>query len=110
MRQALEKLLEAGKDDAMLRFTLGSICLQEADLDTALAHVERAIAFDPDYSAAWKLRGAILHKLGRFEEALQVWREGRAVAERKGDLQAAKEIGVFLKRLERQCIAANRNE
>ena len=110
MRQALEKLLEAGKDDAMLRFTLGSICLQEADLDTALAHVERAIAFDPDYSAAWKLHGAILHKLGRFEEALQVWREGRALAERKGDLQAAKEIGVFLKRLERQCIAANRNE
>ncbi|WDZ80516.1 hypothetical protein PWG15_22295 (plasmid) [Ensifer adhaerens] len=110
MRQVLEKLLQDGKDDALLRFTLGSICLQEADFETALVHVERAISFDPDYSAAWKLRGAILHKLGRFEEAILVWREGRVVAERKGDLQAAKEIGVFLKRLERQCIAANRNE
>ncbi|MBZ7926719.1 hypothetical protein LAC81_23800 [Ensifer adhaerens] len=110
MRQVLEKLLQDGRDDALLRFTLGSICLQEADLDTALAHTERAIVFDPDYSAAWKLRGAILHKLGRHQEAIQVWREGRAVAERKGDLQAAKEIGVFLKRLERQCAAANGNE
>ncbi|OCP02768.1 MULTISPECIES: tetratricopeptide repeat protein [unclassified Ensifer] len=110
MRQALEKLLHDGKDDALLRFTLASICLQEADFETALSHVEHAIAFNPDYSAAWKLRGAILHKLSRFEEALQVWRKGLAVAERKGDLQAAREIGVFLKRLERQCIAANRNE
>lgn len=110
MRQALEKLLRDGKDDALLRFTLGSICLQEADLETALSHVEKAIAFDADYSAAWKLHGAILSKLGRFDEAIQVWREGRSVAERKGDLQAAREIGVFLKRLERQCIAANRSE
>lgn len=110
MRQVLEKLLLEGKDDALLRFTLASACLQEADCETALAHVERAIAFNPDYSAAWKLRGTILYKLCRFDEAHRVWSEGHAIAERKGDLQAAREIGVFLKRLERQCIAANRNE
>jgi Flp pilus assembly protein TadD len=110
MRQVLEKLLLEGKDDPLLRFTLANACLQDGECETALAHVQRAIALNPDYSAAWKLRGAILHKLGRFEEALQVWREGRTIAERKGDLQAAREIGVFVKRLERQCTAANHNK
>ncbi|HEV7308566.1 tetratricopeptide repeat protein [Ensifer sp.] len=110
MRQVLEKLLLEGKDDALLRFTLANACLQDGECETALAHVQRAIAHNPNYSAAWKLQGAILHKLGRFEEALDVWRKGRTVAEQNGDLQAAREIGVFVKRLERQCIAANGNE
>ncbi len=55
MRQVLEKLLDDGRDDALLRFTLGSICLQETDAETALLHLRRAIEFDPSYSAAWKL-------------------------------------------------------
>ncbi|NVD40066.1 tetratricopeptide repeat protein [Ensifer sp. HO-A22] len=108
MRQVLEKLLDDGRDDALLRFTLGSICLQEADAETALVHLQRAIELDPTYSAAWKLRGAAMLKLNRIEEALRIWTEGRAVAQQKGDLQVAREITVFLKRLDKQCMAANK--
>lgn len=108
MRQVLEKLIDDGRDDALLRFTLGSICLQEADTETALVHLSRAIELNPAYSAAWKLYGAALLKLNRLEEARQIWNEGRAVAEKKGDLQVAREITVFLKRLDKQCVAANK--
>lgn len=108
MRQVLEKLLEDGRDDALLRFTLGSICLQEADTETALVHLQRAIELDPTYSAAWKLRGAAMLKLNRIEDARRIWSEGRTVAEKKGDLQVAREIAVFLKRLDKQCAAANK--
>lgn len=108
MRQVLEKLLDDGRDDALLRFTLGSICLQEADAETALVHLQRAIELDPTYSAAWKLRGAAMLKLTRIEEAQRIWTEGRAVAQQKGDLQVAREITVFLKRLDKQCMAANK--
>ncbi|CAN7660174.1 MULTISPECIES: tetratricopeptide repeat protein [Ensifer] len=108
MRQVLEKLLDDGRDDALLRFTLGSICLQETDAETALLHLRRAIEFDPSYSAAWKLIGAAMLKLNRIEEARRIWTEGRSVAEKKGDLQVAREINVFLKRLDKQCAAANK--
>lgn len=108
MRQVLEKLLDDGRDDALVRFTLGSICLQEADAETALVHLRRAIELDPTYSAAWKLSGAALLKLNYIEEARRIWTEGRSVAEKKGDLQVAREITVFLKRLDKQCVAANK--
>ncbi|MGF6174973.1 tetratricopeptide repeat protein [Ensifer sp. 4252] len=108
MRQVLEKLLDDGRDDALLRFTLGSICLQEADAETALVHLQHAIEFDPTYSAAWKLSGAALLKLNRIDEARRVWTEGRSVAEKKGDLQVGREITVFLRRLDKQCAAANK--
>lgn len=108
MRLVLEKLLDDGRDDALLRFTLGSICLQETDLETALTHFRRAIELDPTYSAAWKLCGTAMLKLNRIEDARLIWNEGRAVAEKKGDLQVAREITVFLKRLDKQCAAANK--
>ncbi len=47
-------------------------------------------------------------KLNRIEEARRIWTEGRSVAEKKGDLQVAREINVFLKRLDKQCAAANK--
>ncbi len=82
MRQVLEKLLDDGRDDALLRFTLGGVYLQET-IETALVHLRRAIEFDPSYSAAWKLIGAAMLKLNRIEEARRIWTEGRSVARKR---------------------------
>jgi len=68
----------------------------------AAGHAQRALALDPDYSAAWKLLGRALTDLGRFDEALAAYRAGIAVAQRKGDLQAAREMQVFARRLEQR--------
>jgi hypothetical protein len=38
---------------------------------------------------------------GLPEEALETWQRGMAVAEARGDLQAAKEMQVFARRLEK---------
>ena len=56
---------------------------------------------DPDYSAAWKLLGKARIACGDNEAAKAAYRQGITVAEKRGDLQAAKEMQVFLKRLER---------
>jgi Tfp pilus assembly protein PilF len=64
--------------------------------------VRRALEHDPEYSAAWKLYGKALADNGQASEALDVYRRGIAVAERKGDKQAAKEMQVFARRIERQ--------
>ena len=97
-----ERLLAAGKDSALLRFGLGAEYLKIADAPAAAAHLERAVSLDPQYSAAWKLWGRALAECGRVDEALDVYERGIAVAEHKGDKQAAKEMTVFAARLRKQ--------
>ncbi|HEU4619825.1 MAG TPA: tetratricopeptide repeat protein [Gammaproteobacteria bacterium] len=97
----LEALIAAGKDSAALRFALASRYLAASDLEKAVEHAEAAVRLDPEYSAAWKLLGKILAESGRNEAAAETYRHGISVAEKRGDQQAAKEMRVFLKRLER---------
>ena len=100
--ESFEALLAAGKDNALLRFSLGLHYLNAGDAARATPHLRAAVAHDPGYSAAWKLLGRALADSGARAEAQDAYRAGIAAAERKGDKQAAKEMGVFLRRLEKQ--------
>ena len=96
-----EKLLAAGQDNALLRYSLGNEYAKVGDAATAVAHLRRALEHDGGYSAAWKLLGKMLVETGDLTAAIDAYRTGIAVAERKGDKQAAKEMQVFLRRLEK---------
>lgn len=98
----LQKLMGTARDGALLRFSLGSEYLKTGDRENAVTQLREAVTRDPGYSAAWKLLGKALSEAGRPEEALSAYREGIAVAERKGDKQAAKEMTVFARRIEKQ--------
>lgn len=97
----LEAMLEAGHDSANLRFALATKLFEAGALERALAHAEVAVQADPDYSAAWRLLGRIQTEAGAHELASKTFKKGIAVAEQRGDRQVAKEMRVFLKRLER---------
>lgn len=94
-------MLERGQDNALLRFTLGNLLYQEKDYANAGLHLSRAVEMDPDYSAAWKIYGRTLAAEGKHSEAARAFRQGIAVAEKRGDIQAAKEMTIFLRRLEK---------
>jgi len=98
----LLKILAAGRDDALLRFSLGNEYLKAGDAREAAEHLRAALRHDPNYSAAWKLLGKALEESSADDEALAAYREGIRVAEGKGDKQAAKEMTVFARRLERK--------
>jgi len=98
----LERMLACGKDGALLRFGLGNEYLKGGDARKAAEHLQRAVAIEPDYSAAWKVLGKALLAAGRENDALAAWRDGIAAANRKGDKQAMKEMEVFVRRLARQ--------
>jgi len=102
---SLEKMLAAGKDNALLRFSLGSEHLKAGNPTAAAEHLGRAVTLDPDYSAAWKLLGRALAESARLREAAAAYRTGIEVAEKKGDKQAAKEMRVFLRRVEKSLSA-----
>lgn len=97
----LEKMLAKGQDNALLRFTLGSEYLKAERPEDAVAHLRAAVEQDPNYSAAWKLYGKALSAAGRHGEAIAVFDQGMQVAERRGDIQAAREMGVFRKRAQK---------
>jgi len=98
----LEKLLSQGKDSALLRFSLGAEYLKLKQTWVAVYQLRRALEMDPNYSAAWKLLGKALTDAGVLRDALDAYRRGVAIAEQRGDKQAAKEMAVFAQRLEKQ--------
>lgn len=98
----LQKLLGGPRDGALLRYSLGNEYMKAGDAASAVEHLRAAIDRDPDYSAAWKLLGKALAEAGNTQAALDAFAQGRLVAERKGDIQAAKEMAVFAKRLLKQ--------
>ncbi len=102
MIENLETMLAAGQDNALLRFGLGNALLNAEQPDRAAAHLRAAVEHDPAYSAAWKLLGKALVASGRHLEAADAYRQGISSAEQRGDLQAAKEMSVFLRRLDKQ--------
>ena len=103
----LLKMLAAGRDDALLRFSLGNEYLKSAEPQAAAEHLKAAVRHDPAYSAAWKLLGRALESADALPEALAAYRDGIAVAERKGDKQAAREMTVFARRIERKLEGVN---
>jgi uncharacterized protein HemY len=100
-RAALEKMLAQGQDNALLRYTLGSLCFKEHAFEAAVEHLNQALQMDEQHSASWKLYGKALAELGKREEAISAYDNGIAIAETKGDVQAVKEMRIFRKRLNR---------
>jgi Flp pilus assembly protein TadD len=94
-----EKMLVAGRDGALLRFGLGNEYFKAAKFSSAIKHFSKAVELDADYSAAWKMLGKSLVESGQVSEAQTAYQKGITAAEKKGDKQAAKEMAVFLKRL-----------
>ena len=97
--KALQKLLDQGQDNLLLRFGLGQALLKDGQLTGAITHLEKALEFDPAHSASLKLLGKAYATNGDSDKAIEIYTKGIEQAEQKGDIQAAKEMKVFLKRL-----------
>jgi Tfp pilus assembly protein PilF len=99
--ETFESMLQRGQDNALVRYSLGNEYVKLEQFDKAVEHLRKAVEKDPKYSGAWKLLGKALVKAQRHDEAKQAFEEGIRAAQAKGDLQAAKEMTVYLKRLQK---------
>ncbi len=98
----LRKQIDGPRDGALLRFSLGNALMAESDTPAAVIEFRAAIGFDPNYSAAWKMLGNALASSNQVSAAIEAWEQGSAVAHAHGDIQAGKEMQVFLRRLRKQ--------
>ncbi|MBI3329072.1 MAG: tetratricopeptide repeat protein [Nitrospinae bacterium] len=99
--EQFREIVEMDPSDYFSHFGLATILFDEGHYEEAVKEFRESVRLKPDYSAAIRDLGKALEKLGAHDEAMQVYREGIPVAERNGDLQTAKEMQVFLGRLER---------
>ncbi|UCV04078.1 tetratricopeptide repeat protein [Dechloromonas denitrificans] len=97
--ESLEKMLDGPRDGALLRFSLGNEYLKAGDPAKAGKCFQEAVDRDSQYSAAWKALGKALAEAGEHVAALAAYERGISVAESKGDIQAAKEMTVFARRI-----------
>ena len=100
--ERLRRLCGGPRDGALLRFSLGTALLGRGAPAEAALELRRALEFNPEYSAAWKLLGRALVEAGDPVQAQRAWSDGIAAAQRAGDVQAQKEMRVFVKRLEKK--------
>lgn len=105
--ERLSKLLDGPRDGGLLRYSLGLEWLKAGEPARAAEFLREAVARQADYSAAWKQLGHALQQSGDTAGALAAWQEGIQVAEARGDVQAGKEMGVFVRRLEKALAGKN---
>jgi uncharacterized protein HemY len=95
----LEDLVKQNPNNALMHYTLGIEYLGTNEGKKAIAVLKEAINLEPDYSAAYRELGKAFMNSNLKKEAVEIFNKGIAVAEEKGDIQTAKEMHVFLKRI-----------
>jgi folate-binding protein YgfZ len=94
-----KQVLEIDPVDQVANFGLGSVYHDLKRYEEALPPLQTVVKEYKDYSAAYVLLGKTMEKLSRQNEAIQTYREGIAVASKKGDLMPLKEMQQKLNQL-----------
>jgi thioredoxin-like negative regulator of GroEL len=92
----LKAMLADTPDDAELRYFLAMAYVSAGESEAALQCFRHLAAECPNYVPAYVQSGQLLARLGRDDEARDVFRAGIAVALRAGDAHAAGEMESFL--------------
>lgn len=97
-RAVLQAMLAQNPQDSFARYGLAMDYANSGDLELAMTEYRALLAVNPNYAAAYFHGGQTLEKLGRVEEARNLYEKGIEVTGRTGDhhtqseLQAAMEL------------------
>ena len=95
----LEEFLKTEPENALFQFCLGVEYLKSGDPAKAISPLQAAVRAKATYSAAYRELGKAQSGAGMPSEAAETFRQGIRVALEGGDLQTAREMRVFLKRI-----------
>ncbi len=93
--EVLQQLLDQNPSNAFVRYGLAMELVKAGELDQAVSEFESLLSTDPSYSAAYFHGGQTLEKLGRVEQARDVYRRGIEASRdphARSELQAALDI------------------
>jgi|ERR1041384_4670369 len=90
--EILMNLVQQNPADSFMRYGLAMEYRNSGNLEAAVAEFRNLMAADPDYSPAYFHGGQTLERLGRLEEARELYTKGVEVTTRKGDSHARDEM------------------
>ena len=92
----LKSMVEQNPADSFLRYGLAMEYRNAGDLEAAVREFRALMAANPDYAPAYFHGGQTLERLGRDEEARELYRKGIETTARKGDQHALSEMQAAL--------------
>ena len=92
----LKNMVEQNPSDAFARYGLAMEHAKSGNLDQAVAEYRALLGHNPNYAAAYFHGGQALEKLGRVEEAREMYEKGVEVTSRTGDGHARSELQAAL--------------
>lgn len=94
--EILKGMVEQSPADSFLRYGLAMEHRNTGDLEGAVREFRALMAANPDYSPAYFHGGQTLERLGRLEEARELYEKGVEVTTRNGDQHARSEMQAAL--------------
>src|SRR5260370_15134967 len=79
------KMASDDSDNELGHFRLGQLLMEDGQYEEAVKAFQRTLELSPQFSKVFQLLGTSLIKLGRRDDAVQVLRDGFAVADERGD-------------------------
>jgi tetratricopeptide (TPR) repeat protein len=99
-KEMLEEMLREDPEDAFVRYGLAMEYVGAGENESAWRCFQEMFALTPEYVPAYLQAGQLLVRMGRPEEAREVFQHGIAVARQQRDEHAAGEMEAFLQQLE----------
>ena len=90
--EILKSMVAQNPKDSFSRYGLAMEYRNGGDLEGAVREFRELIAVNPDYAYAYFHGGQTLEKLGRLEEAAEMYRSGIESSLRTGDQHARGEL------------------
>ncbi len=94
--EILKTMLQQNPRDTFARYGLAMEYANSGQLESAVAEFQALLESNADYAAAYFHGGQALEKLGRVEEARQIYEKGIEVTSRTGDQHARSELQAAL--------------
>jgi tetratricopeptide (TPR) repeat protein len=90
--EILKSMVEQNPADSFSRYGLAMEYRNIGDLEDAMREFHELRRLNPEYAATYFHAGQTLERLGKIEEAREMYQEGIEVTTRKGDMHARSEL------------------
>ncbi len=97
--EILKNMVAQNPSDCFSRYGLAMEYANTGEFEQAVQEYQALLAVNPDYAAAYYHGGKALEKLGRSEQARELYRKGIEATTRTGDLHTRSELEAALELL-----------
>lgn len=94
--EALKEMVAQNPSDSFARYGLAMEYANSGDLEAAAAEYNALLASNANYAAAYFHGGQALEKLGRLDQARELYRRGIEATMRTGDAHTRSELQTAL--------------